>query len=174
MDQGRQPYWNGAGGYPVFQMKTFLLGILASLLLICTLAYGQTWIDNLWWGISGQTLHRQWVSPSGRMNFQSQNSNGTAIDLWASANPLPVDSRAEVTVHRFAPGGNDERISLSAMPNVPEGYRVSIEAIGSGASFQPITFCFDNWAPNYGYCVFQIGPSGVYVRDQPYGNWRKL
>jgi hypothetical protein len=156
-------------------MRTFLLGCLASLLLLCTLAYAATWIDQQWWGLSGQTLLREWVSPSGRLSLQSQVSNGTALDLWSPANPTPTDSRAEVTLHRFPPTTqNDERISLSAMPDVPEGYRVSIEAIGNGASFQPITFCFDNWAPNYGYCVFQIGPSGVYVRDQPYGNWRKL
>lgn len=130
--------------------------------------FGPAYVDNLWGGDNTNgALSRTWSDPSGRDNFQTQVSGAsTAMALWGSAGTLPTsDSRAEITLHRFAGGVPDERINISAMATADgAAYRFGVER-DAGAQFRDIIFCFENVTPGASFCPMKITTAGVFIKD---------
>jgi len=136
-------------------------------------------IDIIEWGFQAVFRAKEWVSPDGRMNIQSQMaSKSTALDLWPTAGTPPVlDSISELTLHRkIWNSGADERMNVSAMVDGTDGgaYRIGIERSGTG-QFRPLLVAFEDVTPGVALLALRVDLTGVYVHDvnDPTG-WRKL
>jgi len=151
------------------------LAILAAL-VSCT-ASADTYVDNLYWQVSGQTYGRQWGDTSGRWNIQTYASySSTALNLFPTLGISATgDSLSEITLHRIAYQNTSgmERLNVSAMSDAVDGgdYRIGVERSGAG-QFHPIRFCFENVTPGVAVCPLRITLEGVFINVG--GQWRPV
>lgn len=148
-------------------MQTRIILCLLTLALALS-GFSFYWTSVQYWGYDGVTRAKEWVSPDGRMNLQSQMPNmSTAVDYWPTGDPIrPTEhSIAEITLNRCVWSDSCmERLNMSAMVNQTDGgaYRFSVERGGTG-QHRPVLFCFEDVSPGQASCPLKIDPHGVYV-----------
>lgn len=155
------------------------IAALLGLMLVATMAFADTYLDNVWWGSGGINYAREWIDSSNRLNYQAQQANqSTAMTLWSTASPQGSDrdSYAEITLYRTnwaEIGTRMERFNVSAMTGDGENsdYRFGVERSGAG-QYRGIRFCFES-VPGVGaVCPFRVTLQGVFININ--GEWRPV